>query len=159
MKLFLVGILLFSDYPQLAIFVFVSLLLDFLGFEIFLLLFKKFVILLFFVLQFFTQLSYLFFQLGDFRLESLLSIKINRKLCIKLLCQILEGDVWDQGGIFKRKIRVGRFTVGKEPMGDGFSLVSLSVRGDDRIVHLSFGDGAGPLLLEAFDEVMIFGVH
>lgn len=44
-------------------------------------------------------------------------------------------------------------------MSYGLPFIGVSVSGDDGIVHLSFGDGTDPLLLEAFDKVVILTIH
>ncbi len=44
-------------------------------------------------------------------------------------------------------------------MGDGVAFVSVTVCGDDWVDDWGFGDGAGALLFEGFEEVVVFGVH
>ena len=75
------------------------------------------------------------------------------------MSEILEGDVGDEIGILKRKICDGGFIVSCEPVSDGLSFIGLSIGSNDRVLHLSLGDGAGPFLFETSDEVVVLVIH
>ena len=97
--------------------------------------------------------------MGNFSQEGLFFSKVGRKFGIQFLSEVFKGNVGDEFGIFERKICNGRFVLPFQPVSDGLSFIGVSIGSYHGLYHLSFGYGAGTLLLKGFNKVRAFAIH
>ncbi len=147
MDLFLVLVLLVTDDEELLKLVLVSVFLYFLCLELPFFLFNKLTILLFFVFQLVSQVMNLLSLLVDLSFEAFFFFKENRQFGVKLLSEVLEGNVGDEPLIFKREVGDRGLVFGLEPMGDLLPFIGMAICSDDGVVHFGFEDGAVPFQL------------
>ncbi len=129
------------------------------GLELILLFLSQFLILLHLLFEFIFEVCDLFLELWNLSKKGLFFGEELWEFWVNFLSDVLEGQIGNERGIGEWEISDRRFILSLEPVGDGIAFVGMSVGSDDGVEDGWFGDGAGALLFEGFDEVMVFSVH